>query len=335
MSHPSAIERRQVWVYLAAAGLGLGLGRLAPPVSPAASGLVWPALALLMYATFTQISPTSMRDAWTDRRFHIAALLANFVVVPAFVALLLRWAPDDPAVRLGILITLVAPCTDWFITFTHLGRGNASHAASLAPLSMIVQLPLIPLYARLLGLEGTTLRLGPREILPAAGVIVLPLLGAWLMQARLRSRSSRAVGPWSGPDIESRWRTRWAWVPVPALALVILLVMTAHVNDVAHAAGVIPRVGGVYVAYLAGALFIAKGLSLMFRLSPSGSRTLAFSVGTRNSFVVLPLALSLPQGWELTAVVVVLQSLIELLGMIAYLWIVPRLVFRDRPPKTA
>lgn len=57
-------------------------------------------------------------------------------------------------------------------------------------------------------------------------------------------------------------------------------------------------------------------------------RTVAFSLGTRNSFVVLPFALSMPAGWEVSAVVIVVQSLVELFGMLFYLWWVPRLLFR-------
>lgn len=56
-------------------------------------------------------------------------------------------------------------------------------------------------------------------------------------------------------------------------------------------------------------------------------RTLAFSFGTRNSFVILPLVLALPGGFELAAVVVVFQSLIELFGVIVYLCWVPRVLF--------
>lgn len=51
-------------------------------------------------------------------------------------------------------------------------------------------------------------------------------------------------------------------------------------------------------------------------------------MGTRNSFVVLPLALLLPAGWEVAAVVIVVQSLVELFGMVAYVWVIPRHLFR-------
>lgn len=40
---------------------------------------------------------------------------------------------------------------------------------------------------------------------------------------------------------------------------------------------------------------------------------------------MLPLALTLPAGWETTAVVIVLQALVELVGMLVYLGWVPRL----------
>jgi ACR3 family arsenite transporter len=63
----------------------------------------------------------------------------------------------------------------------------------------------------------------------------------------------------------------------------------------------------------------------MFALPPASARALVFSLGTRNSFVVLPFALALPAAWDIAVVVIVFQSLVELFGMVAYLWVVPRL----------
>ena len=57
----------------------------------------------------------------------------------------------------------------------------------------------------------------------------------------------------------------------------------------------------------------------------------AFRFGSRNSFVVLLLALALPPPLELAALVVVFQSLVELFGMLACLHWVPRHLFSKRP----
>lgn len=54
---------------------------------------------------------------------------------------------------------------------------------------------------------------------------------------------------------------------------------------------------------------------------------MAFSLGTRNSFVVLSFVLALSTGWETTAVVIVFQSLVELFGMVFYIWWLPRYLF--------
>jgi ACR3 family arsenite efflux pump ArsB len=67
-----------------------------------------------------------------------------------------------------------------------------------------------------------------------------------------------------------------------------------------------------------------RGLARLFGLEPAAGRTLAYGFGTRNSFVVLPFALALPAGWEASALVIVLQSLVELLGMLLYLRGLPR-----------
>jgi len=74
-------------------------------------------------------------------------------------------------------------------------------------------------------------------------------------------------------------------------------------------------------------------LAGLFRLPTESARTLAFSLGTRNSFVVLPVALALPPSWESAVVVVVFQSLVELFGMTAYLWTIPRVLFPGKARK--
>ena len=51
-----------------------------------------------------------------------------------------------------------------------------------------------------------------------------------------------------------------------------------------------------------------------------------FSGVTRNSLVVLPLALALPDGTGLAALAVLTQTLVELLVMLALVALVPRVV---------
>ena len=47
------LERRQVWIYLAAILAGLGLGLSLPGVAEPLEAALWPLLGILIFVTFT------------------------------------------------------------------------------------------------------------------------------------------------------------------------------------------------------------------------------------------------------------------------------------------
>lgn len=246
------LERHQVWFYLTAVSVGLGLGTLAPQLGSTADPLLWPVLAPLLYATFTQVPMAAVPAAFTEGRFMATALLGNFVLLPAVVWALIQFIPDSQPLQLGLLLPL--------------------------------------------------------------GLAVLTEVWA------ARSRTGAVVVLHLG------------WWPVPLLAVVVLLVAVAHVGSVLSDAHLLPVVLGVVILFLAISLLLSRSIASAARLNLTQGRTLAFSMGTRNSFIVLPLALALPTGWETVAIVVVMQSLVELFGMIFCLWFIPRVLFPDPRP---
>lgn len=328
-----ALERHQVWWYLAAVALGLGLGSLWPGIGETAGSLIWPALAALLYATFTQVHLDQIPAALRDRRFVATALVGNFVLIPVIVLGLVQFAPADAAVRLGLFLVLLVPCTDWFITFTHLGGGDAGRATAITPIMLLVQLAVLPVYLWLLAGVDVGAVFGFADLWPALLVVLGPLALAWV--------TGRWVsGHWgSGHWGSGRWASgraggealidRLGWWPVPLLAGVILLVAASHVGDVLEAAHLLPVVAAIAAAYLVAALALATVLAGVASLPLRQGRTLAFSLGTRNSFIVLPFALALPVGWEAAAIVVVTQSLVELVGMAVAIRFVPAVLMRD------
>lgn len=316
------LELHQVWWYLGALVLGLLLGRAAPVLGPAAEASVWPVLALLLSATFLQLPLTAVPKAFRDTRFLGTALVGNFVLVPVLVWGLVQLAPPDPALRLGLLLVLLVPCTDWFITFTQLGGGDGARATALTPVSLLLQLALLPVYLWLLGEAPVAGVFTPGQVWPALLVLFGPLALAALALRRAGGRPG-----------SRRWVERWGRAPVPLLAVVILLVGVSHADDIAGSGAVLGVVSTVAGLYLVGAVSLAVLLARLRRLPVGQGRTLAFSLATRNSFIVLPFALSLPAGWEVTALVVVLQSVVELLGMILLVRLVPGVIFREVTPR--
>lgn len=319
------LEQHQVWFYLLAILIGLGLGSLAPTIAPLLEAVLWPVLGLLLYSTFTQVPLNHLPEAFRDRRFMAAILIGNFVIIPLVVWALLALLPGDPAIRLGVLLVLLVPCTDWYITFTHLAGGDTRRAIVATPVNLMVQLCLLPVYLWLfMGDTFVELLAADRIALVFASVILLPLLAAWLTERWAEGQEERQCG-------EAGIVARIGWLPVPLLALVVFLIAASQVEAVAGALPVLGQVLGVFVIFLIAAALIGLLLTRLMELPTGSARALVFSLGTRNSFVVLPLALALAPQWQIATVVIVFQSLVELFGMVVYLWLVPKMFPPARP----
>ncbi len=308
------IERHQVWAYLIAVIVGIIVGWKTSPGTMAPEYLVWALLGSLLYATFTQTPLTRLSEVFRDRRFMATLLTGNFLVMPAIIGLMLLTLPDNDALRMGVLLVLLMPCTDWFVTFTHLGKGDSTRAIAATPVLLIAQVALLPLYLWLFIGEQSAVDLNLwRHLLPAfMGLIMVPLVLSLLTQKWAECSAGA-----------SRFINVMGLMPVPLLTAVLFLISMTQVSQISATGRIVWILMILFPAYLLAAALVGQGLSRLFRLPLETGRTVIFSLGTRNSFVVLPLALSLPEVWNAAVIVIVLQSLVELFGMMFYLKWVP------------
>ncbi|MEU3642967.1 hypothetical protein AB0E59_06240 [Lentzea sp. NPDC034063] len=92
-------------------------------------------------------------------------------------------------------------------------------------------------------------------------------------------------------------------------------------DDASAVLGVIP----FYVVFLIAMTVLGLAVARLFRLGPPETRAIIFSGAARNSLVVLPLALALPDTLAVAGIVIVAQTLLEVIGMVTYVRLVPRL----------
>lgn len=306
-----ALEHRQIAIYFGAVAMAAASALFVPGIS-AFEAAVNPALALMLFVTFLQVPMAEFGRAFGQMRSLAALLVANFAVVPLLVAVLLQLLPADPLLRLGVLLVLLTPCIDYVVTFAHLGRGDARLLLAATPALLIVQMLLLPLYLALfLGAGAAGLvRVGP-FVEAFVWLIAAPLLLAALWQvAAARSSAATRVGSALG------------LLPVPATALVLFVVVAAVLPKLGPASGAALRVVPVYVAFAIVAPVLGWGVARGFGLGAAAGRSVAFSSSTRNSLVVLPLALAVPGGVPVLPAIIVAQTLVELLAELAYVrWI--------------
>jgi ACR3 family arsenite efflux pump ArsB len=90
-------------------------------------------------------------------------------------------------------MVLLVPCTDWFVTFTHLGQGIARLAVAVVPVQLWVQLGLLPVHLWLF--------LGPGLVAVAAGPFLrafVGLIAAFFGIVALTRRCARTCTPGAG-----------------------------------------------------------------------------------------------------------------------------------------
>lgn len=303
-----ALEQNQVPIYFVAVIVAAIAGLLATTVAQGLSVLVTPAIAVLMYAMFLQIPFLNLRDGLRNKSFMTALLVANFVLIPLLVWGLTRLLEDQPAILLGALLVLLTPCIDYVVVFTHIGRGDSRLVLSATPILLLLQLVLLPFYLGLMlsGTSGVVVSIGP-FVEAFLALIVAPLILALLTEA-LTKRST----------VVKAWADAWAWLPVPAMAVVLIVVVGSQIAPVVREIDRLAPVLPVYFAFALLAPMIGALVSRVFRLPVGAARAVTFSASTRNSLVVLPLALALPEELRgLAAAAVITQTLVELVGVVS------------------
>lgn len=316
------MERHQVWLYLIGLGLGAVVGLTTPAVAPVAETLILPVLALLLYATFLGIPFHKMRTAVKDWKFITAVLVLNFLLVPVVVLFLSRLVAHDNVLLIGVLFVLLTPCIDYVIVFAGLAGGDSQRLLVVAPVLMVVQMVLLPVYLWLfVGAEFTN----SVEFMPFVEaliwIILVPLVLAAVTQlAAQRWRWAQMIDDTA------------AGLMVPLMVATLGVVVASQVAGVGSQLADLFAVVPVYILFAIIMVPIGMLVGRVATLDIPQQRSLVFSGVTRNSLVVLPLVLALPAEYSLAPLVVVTQTLVELLTMVVFLRLIPRVI---RPRSTA
>ncbi|MEV7123922.1 bile acid:sodium symporter [Kitasatospora griseola] len=319
------MEHHQVAIYLAAMAAGGLLGWAAPGLGPGLEHAINPVLGALLFVTFLQVPAAELFRSLRDGRFLAAAVVVNFVVVPLVVAAMFTFLPADQAVRLGVLLVLLCPCVDYVIVFSGLAGGSNRRLLAATPVLLVAQMLLLPGFLYLfMGSElADIVEVGP-FVEAFLILIVIPLALAWALQAWAARQPT-------GQKVSDGATTTM----VPLMAATLLTVVASQVPKLGDSFGDVVGVVPFYVLFLVVMAFAGKAVARLFRLDAGAGRAIVFTGATRNSLVVLPLALALPDSLAVASVVVVTQTLVEVLGMVAYVRLVPRLVPGDVPAQVS
>ena len=298
------MTRWQVPVVLAAVAVGTALG-LVFDLGDAPERLVVPALVGLLAITFAGVNGRSFTAGIRPHpKVAVASLGINFVWTPVFAGLL-GWLflSGRADLRLGLVMLLVTPCTDWYLVFTGTARGNAALAASLLPPNLVLQLLLLPVYVT--ALTGTAADIPVADLAGSVAIVLgIPLAIA----ATVRFLAARA----GAHDRLDHALERAQPVGLALLAVAIAAIFATHTRVVTDNPDAFLRLLAPLAAFFAVTYLVSTTTTRALGLRFPERVTLTMTTLARNSPVALAIATAAFPDRPLVAVALVVGPLIEL-----------------------
>ncbi|MDZ5078835.1 hypothetical protein [Nesterenkonia sp. HG001] len=294
-------------LFLLAMIAGLMLGVLGPVAIP-----VDPIIMVLLGLLFLEVRLGGGRELLRSRRAAVVVLGLNFLILPAVaLGVTALIVPDDDLVRLGLLIYLLFPCTDWFLGFTRVAGGSTALGAALIPVSLVLQLLLYPVWISALSgrsLPGVMEALWPALLegllVPAAVAVVLRVLIGLLCGRSVLERVQGIAGgcvPW-------------------VIAALILGLFSSGLGEAALEPAALGRVLAGVVMFFAVSLALAELVRRWAGLAEDEATLVVFTTTARNAPLMLAVtALALGENTVITAVIV-LGMLLEFPHLTALTW---------------
>jgi len=288
-------------IMLSAAAIGLALGLLFE--CDGCAWLIEPFLMVMLFVVFMCVDIREIGRSFSNRRFTCTALLINFVWTPIF-SIILGLLFSEIDVRIGLLMLLVTPCTDWYLVFTAAAKGNVPLSSSLLPLNLVLQIVLMPVY--LVIFFNTQIQMDvPGLLWSMIVVLVIPLAAAVVVKALMPRASS--IDRFGNRVVSNGDNLQLAF-----LCLAIVAMFASQSNElIANPQLFIELIAPLLIFFVVNYI-VATGVSRLQGFDNRDTTSLVFTSMARNSPLSLAIAAAAFPESALLLLVLVIAPLIEL-----------------------
>ena len=314
------IGRLQPIVIMAAAAVGLAIGGIIDVGDSASSFIEGPLMALL-FILFLSVDLRGIARSFTNVRFTLSAVFLNFVVTPLLAYVLgLVFFPDSLWLRVGLIMLLVTPCTDWYLVFTGMSRGNVELGMSILPLNLVMQILMMPVYLYLF--VGSGLEMEPASLLvDACRILLIPFMLALIVRFLTRGRDALAEALDRHGD-----NLQLLFLCIAVVAMFAYEGQAVLENPVLLLEMFLP-LGMFFLTLLVLSQFIGRMMYFPYR----DTVALSFTSLARNSPLALAIAVAVFADQPLVTLALVIGPLIELPILSLISWVLLRTESGYRP----
>ena len=175
------INKFQSLVILFMVALGILLGQIGF-VQEYVEYLITPFLMVMLFLVFLQIPLKDILKSSKNLKFTLTAVIINFIWTPFLIFILGKiFLANYPELLIGYIMLMVTPCTDWYLIFTGIAKGNVALGSSILPLNLVLQLVLLPVYVFLIG--GNSVDMNTIDLVKGVvSTLIIPLVCAILIR---------------------------------------------------------------------------------------------------------------------------------------------------------
>lgn len=293
--------KAQPILIVSAAVLGIVFGTYTP-LSDAPNWYVEIFLIMLLFVLFLSVDFGESKKSFSNVRFTAAALTVNFVFTPILAyALGLLFFEESVDIRIGLLMLLVTPCTDWYLVFTGMSKGNVNLGLSVLPLNLVLQIVLLPVY--LFVFIGDRMNVDASSVLADMAVILIVPLSASLAFKKVFAGNERVWNILSekGDSLQLLF-----------LCLAVVVMFASESGDLLDNPGLMLKLFVPLLIFFFGLLGLSQLVGRLLKFPRRDIVSLNFTATARNSPLALAIAVVAFPDMPLVSLALVIGPLIEL-----------------------
>jgi len=267
-----------------------------------AESFIIPLLVAMLYISFLQIPLEELKKAFKNKRFTLTSITINFIWTP-FIAWLfaLMFLGDHPALYIGFIMLLVTPCTDWYLIFTGIAKGNVALSAAILPLNLILQVILLPFYLLIFGETTGDIQLN-FLVEGILFVLIIPLTLAVLTKRLLRSQ----------PHVKKNIIVRLNIFPMVLLGIAIVAMFASQGKIFLDHLDLMWKISIPFLLFFFVNFFIGQTVGKWMRFPKPDIVSLSLTTLARNSPIALAIAMTAFPEQPLISLTLVIGPLLEL-----------------------
>ena len=267
-------------------------------------------LCIMLYGLFLEVPLKNLKKSFTNIKFTSTTLIINFIWTPLFGYFLGNlFLNGNIDIFIGFFMLILTPCTDWYLVFTKMAKGDLNLSLSLLPINLILQIILLPVYLIIFFSSNNSMSyidLGYSILI----VIVIPFILAQLTKVILND------------DITEKASDFFSNYQIVFLALAVFAIFNSTGELLFKNLNSVLTIFIPLIIFFITNTIIDLLLSEKINFTYEEYASLTMTTLARNSPLALAIAINSFPGRELIAIALVIGPLIEL----PVLYIVSRFV---------